>query len=123
MVTSEKSWMTVPSIMVLLQGNSLSLENLWPYHEQTYLKSAETGLDTFWRCNMKMVVSLQFYPYNKGYVTQITYNDDAMINALKVLRDVARGQEEFSVLSENLRSESKCQPEKGFLYFKTQLYS
>ena len=64
----------------------------------------------------------QFYPYNKGYVTQITYNDDAMINALKVLRDVARGQEEFSTVSENLRSESKNARKGCFLYFKTQLY-
>ncbi len=34
----------------------------------------------------------QFYPLRTGYYSHITYNDDAMINALEVLRDVAESR-------------------------------
>ncbi|MBD1262366.1 pectate lyase [Maribacter polysiphoniae] len=31
----------------------------------------------------------QFYPLRKGYYTHITYNDDAMVNVLRILKDIA----------------------------------
>ena len=34
----------------------------------------------------------QFYPLAEGYYTHITYNDDAMVNVLKLMRDAARGK-------------------------------
>ena len=33
----------------------------------------------------------QFWPRSKGYYTHITYNDNAMINVMKLLRDAATG--------------------------------
>ena len=37
----------------------------------------------------------QFWPDPKGYQVHITYNDDAMVNTLKMLRDVAEGREPY----------------------------
>ncbi|MCB9308568.1 MAG: pectate lyase [Lewinellaceae bacterium] len=123
-VTSEKvlddctidNGATTREIRYLLKTYGLTMN-------EAYLKSAETGIRYLLEMQYEDGGFPQFYPYNKGYVTQITYNDDAMINALKVLRDVARGQEEFSTVSENLRSESKNAVEKGVsCILKTQLY-
>lgn len=44
----------------------------------------------------------QFFPFRKGngvaYASNITFNDDAMINILKVLRDIVYDKEEYSSL-------------------------
>lgn len=37
----------------------------------------------------------QYYPLRPGYYTHITFNDDAMVNVLRLLRDVAKGAEPF----------------------------
>ena len=41
----------------------------------------------------------QYYPDDRLYRSQVTYNDDAMINALKVLDSIARGRGDYSVLT------------------------
>ncbi|MCF3649210.1 pectate lyase [Synoicihabitans lomoniglobus] len=38
----------------------------------------------------------QFYPLRSGYYTHITYNDDAMIDVLEVVRDAAAGEGEWA---------------------------
>lgn len=45
----------------------------------------------------------QIYPLVGGYHDAITYNDDAMVNALELLRDVAAGKPEFAFVPEELR--------------------
>lgn len=40
----------------------------------------------------------QFWPDPKGYQVHITYNDDAMVNTLKMLRDIAEGQAPYQDL-------------------------
>lgn len=37
----------------------------------------------------------QFWPHPKGYQVHITFNDDAMVSTLKMLRDVAEGREPY----------------------------
>lgn len=39
----------------------------------------------------------QFYPLKKGYYTHITYNDDAMVNVLNVLKDIKDGSANFPI--------------------------
>lgn len=50
----------------------------------------------------------QFYPLKKGYYTHITFNDDAMIGALKVLRDIANGKDDYKFVDEARRSRAKA---------------
>nr|AAW84070.1 pectate lyase [uncultured bacterium] len=45
----------------------------------------------------------QFYPLKKGYYTHITFNDDAMIGVLKVLRDIANKKEDYVFVDEARR--------------------
>ncbi len=55
----------------------------------------------------------QFYPLPKGYYTHITYNDDAMVHVLNLLRDVAYGEEPFTFLSADVRAKAKAAMDKG----------
>ncbi|MCF7688206.1 MAG: pectate lyase [Cephaloticoccus sp.] len=55
----------------------------------------------------------QFYPLRKGYYTHITYNDNAMVNVLNLLRSVALGQEPFSFVDETRRVAAKTAIARG----------
>jgi beta-galactosidase len=45
----------------------------------------------------------QFYPLRKGYYSHITYNDDAMVNVLELLRSVERREEEWTWVDPTMR--------------------
>ena len=55
----------------------------------------------------------QFYPLPKGYYTHITYNDDAMVNVLKLMRDAAKGKAPFTFLPDSVRAKAKAALDKG----------
>lgn len=46
----------------------------------------------------------QFYPRPTGYYTQITYNDNAMVNVMWQLRNIAEQKPPFSFLPDSLRA-------------------
>jgi len=48
----------------------------------------------------------QIYPLAGGYHDAITYNDDAMVRVLELLRDVAAGQTEFAFVPAEQRAEA-----------------
>ncbi|RSK29630.1 pectate lyase [Hymenobacter metallilatus] len=63
----------------------------------------------------------QYYPDLGSYRHLITYNDDAMVRALLVLRDVARGANGFSVLDASLTEPAKQAVARGIdCMMKTQ---
>ncbi|MFT3830118.1 MAG: pectate lyase [Opitutaceae bacterium] len=55
----------------------------------------------------------QYYPLRPGYYTHITFNDDAMVNVLRLLRDVAEGDEPFAWIGPDLRHRASAAIEKG----------
>jgi PelA/Pel-15E family pectate lyase len=55
----------------------------------------------------------QFFPLRKGYYTHITFNDDAMIKVLEVLRDAAAAREEFSWVDEPRRARATDAVRRG----------
>lgn len=55
----------------------------------------------------------QFYPLSKGYYTHITYNDDAMVNVLKIMRDAAKGKAPFDILPDSVRQRAQASLDKG----------
>ena len=64
----------------------------------------------------------QFYPRPKGYYTHITYNDDAMTNVLKLMRDVSKGKAPYAYLPEDIRRQAKASLDKGVdCILKTQV--
>lgn len=63
----------------------------------------------------------QFYPRNKGYYTHITYNDDAMINVMKIMRDASLGKAPFAFFPDSVKQKAKTALDKGIdCILKTQ---
>lgn len=55
----------------------------------------------------------QYFPDTRNYRSQITFNDNAMINALTVLRDVGSGQGMYIFVSDDLRLKAKKAVDRG----------
>ena len=55
----------------------------------------------------------QIYPLETGYHDGVTYNDDVMVNIIRLLRDVAAGEGEFAFVSADLRREAGTRAEHG----------
>ena len=64
----------------------------------------------------------QYFPLRKGYYTHITFNDDAMIGVMKLLREITKQNSDFSFVDEARRAKSAKAIEKGIeIILKTQL--
>jgi PelA/Pel-15E family pectate lyase len=55
----------------------------------------------------------QFYPNARGYSLHITFNDDAMIGVMSLLRDVARKDPAYAFVDEPRRAKAGQAVEKG----------
>lgn len=55
----------------------------------------------------------QFFPLRPGYYTHITYNDNAMVNVLVVLREIAGGKVPFAFVDETRRTKAAASIEKA----------
>lgn len=87
-----------------------------------YLKSAEKGISYLLSMQYKNGGFPQYYPNSGLYRKQITYNDNAMINALTVLYNVAEGKNDFDVVDSKLKEKSKPAVQKGIdCILKTQV--
>ena len=64
----------------------------------------------------------QFFPLKKDYSRHITYNDDAMIDVLKILRDVAKAKPDYAFVDETRRAKAAAAVAKGVeCILKTQV--
>ena len=64
----------------------------------------------------------QYYPLRKGYYTHITYNDNAMVGVLELLREVARRKPSYTFVDEARRLKSEKAVERGVeCILKTQV--
>lgn len=64
----------------------------------------------------------QFYPLKKGYYTHITFNDDAMIGVLELLRDVAQKKDDYKFVDETYRARAEASVAKALpVILKTQV--
>jgi len=90
---------------------------------KTYLAATETGIRYLLKMQYANGGFPQFYPDTSGYKKHITYNDDAMINALQILKDVSEGIQGFKIVSEDLRKRSALAVERGIAcILKTKIY-
>jgi pectinesterase len=55
----------------------------------------------------------QFWPRNYGYYTHITYNDNAMVNVLELLREVYTGKTPYDTLPKATRRKARRAFQKG----------
>jgi PelA/Pel-15E family pectate lyase len=64
----------------------------------------------------------QYYPLREGYYSHITFNDDAMIHVMIVLRDVAAGQAPYDFTSAEQRERAGAAVARGIeLILRTQV--
>jgi PelA/Pel-15E family pectate lyase len=71
-----------------------------------YRKSFLRGLDYIFAAQYPNGGWPQVWPLQGGYHDNITYNDDAMLNVLKLLHDVAEAENEFSFVPAAIRTEA-----------------
>ena len=91
---------------------------------EKYRAAAERGIDYLLLMQYKNGGFPQFYPDTSGYRKQITFNDDAAVNALKVLKDVAEGKMPFEKIGEKQRAFAQKAVERGVdCILKTQIVS
>lgn len=90
----------------------------FPKHKEAFFK----GLDYLLAAQYENGGFPQFYPLKKGYYTHITFNDDAMIGVLKVLREIARKKEDYLFVDEERRARAEKAFEKAIpLILKLQV--
>lgn len=64
----------------------------------------------------------QYYPRLSGYYKHITFNDDAMIGVMKLLRDIAAKKNDYAFVDEDRRRRVERAVEKGVeCILKTQI--
>jgi len=55
----------------------------------------------------------QFYPLRPGYYTHITYNDDAIVRVMTLLRDIATGSGPYGFVDADRRARARAAVTKG----------
>jgi PelA/Pel-15E family pectate lyase len=87
-----------------------------------YLKSAENGIRYLLKMQYENGGFPQFYPDTSSYRKHITFNDNAMINALEVLKNVAEGKKDGELVDKSLVEPAKKAVERGIdCILKTQI--
>jgi PelA/Pel-15E family pectate lyase len=87
-----------------------------------YRQAAENGIRYLLKMQYANGGFPQFYPDLSSYRHQITYNDDAMVRALTVLRRVARQQERYALVGPDLVGPAKDAVARGLAcILKTQV--
>ncbi|MBV8859581.1 MAG: pectate lyase [Acidobacteria bacterium] len=87
-------------------------------HREAFLK----GLDYLLAAQYENGGWPQYYPLRKGYYTHITYNDNAMVGVLELLRDVARRKPVYAFVDEARRVKSEKAVGRGVeCILKTQV--
>jgi PelA/Pel-15E family pectate lyase len=75
-----------------------------PDHSESYRKAFLHGIGYIAAAQYPNGGWPQVWPLEGGYHDMITYNDDAMINLLGLLRDVSRGTNEFAFVPVSVRA-------------------
>lgn len=64
----------------------------------------------------------QFFPLREGYYSRITFNDNAMINVMTVLRDTAAGNSPYGFVDEARRVKARAAVSRGIdVILRTQV--
>lgn len=118
--TSEMAMLAkaVDQIVVMMAENYKWLDtSVLKERRKACTEAFKRGLDYLLKMQYESGGFPQFYPTKskEDYSTQITFNDNAMVNALKLLRDVANDSTQFCNMNVDKGTKKKCQAayEKG----------
>ena len=74
--------------------------------EAAYREAARRGIDYLLAAQYPNGGWPQFFPLRSDYSRYITFNDNAMINVMRLLEDVAAGQGEWSFVAADVRAKA-----------------
>lgn len=87
-----------------------------------YLKAVEKGVNYLLNAQYNNGGWAQYHPDHSLYRGQITYNDNAMINVLNIMQDIAEGKNNFDQLPAAFRPKAENAVRKGIsCILKTQV--
>jgi len=92
------------------------------FNNPNYLAAAENGIRYLLKAQYENGGWPQYYPDRHLYRGEITYNDNAMLNALKIMQNVTTKQNDFDVVSSELVEPCVLAINKGIgCILKTQI--
>jgi PelA/Pel-15E family pectate lyase len=93
-----------------------------PSYKDGYKDSFIKGLDYLLKAQYENGGWPQYYPRLKGYYKHITFNDDAMVGVMELLRKIARKDHSYSFVDEARRARAENAVAKGIeIILKTQI--
>jgi PelA/Pel-15E family pectate lyase len=91
-------------------------------HDRRYRESFERGLKYLLAAQYPNGGWPQFYPLREGYYSHITFNDDAMVNVLELLRTVSAGADPYGFVDADLRTRAAGAVSRGTeIILRTQI--
>lgn len=91
------------------------------YKKEAYLTAATKGIEYLITAQYANGGWPQYYPDFSSYRSQVTYNDNAMINVLNLLEDVVQGKNDFDIIDKSYQPKCSAAVQKGIgCILKTQ---
>ena len=78
-----------------------------------YRSAAQRGIDYLLAAQYANGGWPQFFPLRNDYSRYITYNDNAMVNVMRLLDDVAKGEGAWAFTTSAIRSQARTAVDKG----------
>jgi PelA/Pel-15E family pectate lyase len=98
------------------------LKSTPPNNIPKYKEAFNRGLDFLFAAQYENGGYPQFFPLRKGYYTHITFNDNAMINVLKLMREIAKKKEDYLFVDKERKLKAEKAVGKALpLILKTQI--
>ncbi|WP_316765617.1 pectate lyase [Pedobacter frigiditerrae] len=89
---------------------------------KAYLVAAEKGIDYLFKAQYANGGWPQYYPDKSSYRAEITYNDDAMINVLNIMLNIAAKTNDFEVVNKAYIAKAEDAVKRGLdCILKTQI--
>lgn len=89
---------------------------------KAYLKAAEKGIDYILKAQYANGGWPQYYPDQSSYRAEITYNDDAIVNVLNILQNIAQQTNDFEVVDKTYIPKAQDAVKRGIdCILKTQV--
>ena len=82
-------------------------------NNKTYLQAAEKGIQYLLTAQYENGGWPQFYPDKSSYRSQITFNDNAMVNVLNIMQDITEGKNDFDVVNKVMVSKAALAVKKA----------
>lgn len=99
------------------------LSKVYQYHkEEKYKEAVLKGIQYLFDAQYDNGGWPQFYPRPKGYYTAITYNDNAMVNVMELLREIYDQKHPYGFIPADVRGKARNAFDKGVdCILKTQV--